>query len=145
MNAMSFGTRVLEAAGRPVDNFTSRGIAIAVVTFAVVLHGAWRQAGIWVNNAFAVVKVLMLLLIVITGFFSWGGVFKTSTSGGNGSGVAASNFDVHNSFKNPGHNSYAFAESFLSIIFAYGGFNQANYVSFLQRSVFIDSHIKCRF
>lgn len=152
MNAMSFGIRVLEAADRPVDNFTSRGIAIAVITFAVILHGTWRQAGIWVNNAFAVVKILILLLIILTGLISWGGVFNPSKDKANylgvptsNPGVAASNFSVHNAFRNPSHNSYGFAESFLSVIFAYGGFNQANYVSFLIRWSFLDSYINCRF
>lgn len=129
MNALSFGIRVLEAAGRPVDNFIARGIAIAVVTFAVLLHGTWRQAGLVLNNAFALVKVLILLLIIVTGVISWGGVFKTSDSATSNPGVVSDNFNVHNSFKSASRDSYGFAESFLAVIFAYSGFNQANYVS----------------
>lgn len=122
MNALSFGIRVLEAADKPVDNFVARGIAIAVLTFAVLLHGTWRQAGIYLNNIFAVTKVLILLVIVVTGFVSWGGGFKNKPA-------ATENFNIHNAFKNPEKDPYGFAESFLAVIFAYGGFNQANYVS----------------
>lgn len=122
MNALSFGIQVLEAAGRPVDNLICRGIAVAVATFAVVLHGTWREAGIYLNNIFATIKILMLLVIIVTGFVSWGGVFKTDEA-------ATDNFNVHKSFKDAGNDSYGFAESFLAVIFAYGGFNQANYVS----------------
>lgn len=69
VNALSFGIRVQEAAGRQTpDNFTSRGIAIAVVTFAVILHATWRQGGLFLNNTFATIKILMLLFIIITGF-----------------------------------------------------------------------------
>lgn len=135
MNALSFGIRVQEAADRPVDNFTSRGIAIAVITFAVILHGTWRQAGLFLNNTFAMIKILMLLLIIITGFISWGGAFHTPPSIAKNPSVAASNFTFHNSFKNTAKDSSGFAESFLAVIFAYGGFNQANYVSIRQMLV----------
>ena len=122
MNALSFGIRFLQAIDAQVNNFVARGIAIAVVTFAVLIHGTWRQAGIILNNTFAIIKILMLLVIVVTGFVSLGGGFKNKA-------VATENFNVHNAFKNPESNPYGFAESFLAVIFAYGGFNQANYVS----------------
>ena len=126
MNALSFGIRIQEAADREVDNFTSRGIAIAVVTFTVILHGTWRQAGLLLNNTFATIKILMLLLIIITGLVSWGGGFHTIPKN---PGVAATNLSIHNSFKYAAQDSSGFAQSFLAVIFAYGGFNQANYVS----------------
>lgn len=135
MNALSFGIRVQEAAGRETpDNFTSRGIAIAVVTFAVILHSTWRQAGLFLNNAFATIKILMLLFIIITGFAAWGGAFHPDAKN---SGPAASNFSVENSFKETANDSSGFSESFLAVIFAYGGFNQANYVSIGQKPVFL--------
>ena len=120
-NSISFGIRVLEASGKPVDNFAVRGIAIAVVTFACLFHGTWRQGGIYLNNLFASTKVLMLLVIIVTGFVSYSGVFKRSA-------VASDNFNVHTAFDNPEKDPYGFAESFLAILFAFGGFNQANYV-----------------
>lgn len=137
MNALSFGIRVLEAAGeKDPDNWKARGIAIVVVTFAVVLHGTWRQAGILVNNAFAIVKVLILLLFIITGFVALGNGFNPSTIATSegyvtNSTVAAINFDTSKSFKDKSSGSYGYVESFLAIIFAFSGFNQANYVSLL--------------
>lgn len=122
MNALAFGIRVLEAAGRTPDNITVRGIAIAVTTFAVVLHGTWRQAGLFLNTGFAMVKILILLLIIITGFISLGGGFRNDQA-------ASKNFNVHNAFKDTANDPYGLAESFLSVLFAYSGFNQANYVS----------------
>lgn len=112
---------MLEAADKPVDNYIARGIAIAVVSFAVIIHGTWRQLGIYLNNTFATIKVFILLVIVVTGFVSLCGGFKNKA-------VAAENFNVHNAFKNLEKDSYGFAEAFLAIIYAYGGFSQANYV-----------------
>lgn len=129
MNALSFGIHIQEAADQPVENFASRGIAIAAVTFALILHGTWRQAGILLNNTFAFIKILMLLLVIITGFSSWGGAFPSPAANAKSPGVAAWNFSVHNSFNNTTQNPSGFAESFLAVIFAYPGFNQANYVS----------------
>lgn len=122
MNALAFGIRVLEAAGRTPDNLTVRVIAVAVTTFAVILHGTWRQAGLFLNKAFAIVKILMLLLIIITGFIALGGGFHNHQA-------ASKNFNVDNAFKNTANDPYGFAESFLAVVFAYSGFNQANYVS----------------
>jgi amino acid transporter len=124
MNALSFGIRVLEAAGRAPDNLTVRGIAVAVSTFAVLLHGTWRQAGLLLNNVFAMVKILMLLLIIITGLIAWGGVFGNEQA-------ASRNLSSKNAFKDTADDPYAIAESFLAVLFTYGGFNQANYVSIL--------------
>ena len=124
-----FGMRVLQAAsGRPVDahdNFVIRGIALAVVSFACFFHGFWRKGGIYLMNIFGFVKILMLLVIIVTGFVSYSGVFGKAdekvTAG-------PDNFDAHNAFKNTSKDAYGYADSFLAIIFAYGGFNQANYV-----------------
>lgn len=135
MNALSFGIRILEASGEVnPDNWKVRGIAIVIVTFAVILHGTWRQAGIIVNNAFAIIKVLILLLFIITGFVSLGNGFKPSATAiaegyVSNSTVASNNFDTSNSFQYKSGGSYGYVESFLSIIFAFSGFNQANYVS----------------
>lgn len=120
-NSISFGIRVLQAADKPVDNFAVRGIAIAVATFACLIHGFWRKGGIYLSNVFGLVKMLMLLVIIITGFISYSGVFERAA-------VASDNFNIHNAFKDPEDDPYGFAEAFLAILFAYGGFNQANYV-----------------
>ena len=123
-NGISFAEHVLEAAGHPVDNGQAngaiRGIALGVATFACLIHGLWRRGGIWLNNAFAVIKIMILLLIVVLGFVALGGHFTTIPA-------ASSNFS--NSFSNLRSDSYGYTEAFLAVIFAHGGFNQANYVS----------------
>ena len=124
---MAFGVRVLQAAGRadPVDPWEARGIAIAVIIFTCALHSTWRIGGIRLSNTFAVVKVGLLLFVFITGCLAWGGVFPRNSD-------AVPNMTAPDAFNNPSSDAYAFAQAYLSIVFAYGGFNQANYVSKLR-------------
>lgn len=122
-NALSFAIHALAAAGysddlqRPV-----RGIAIATVTVVGLLHGLWRKLGIAVNNVFALIKVLILIMIIIIGFTSIGGAVFGGVS------PAGANLDTHNSFSAASGEPYGYALAYLSVVFAFGGYNQANYV-----------------
>lgn len=127
-NAIFFGEYVLVAAGidatskehSSIYNPSARGIALAATTVACLIHGSWRQGGVWLNNLFAVVKVLMLLLIIIVGILAGAGVWHTNH--------ASENMALDNSFDNVTNDTYGYSEAFLGVIFAYSGFNQANYV-----------------
>ncbi|KAH8593103.1 amino acid/polyamine transporter I [Bisporella sp. PMI_857] len=129
-NALSFAAHVVTASGDDVYHGASsekvsntvRGIAVATMTAVCLLHGIWRRAGIWVNNMFAIFKLLMLLIIIILGFMSIGGkVFDTPPP-------VSDNLSPSNSFKNAQTDAYGYAEAYLSIVFTFGGFNQANYI-----------------
>ncbi|KAH8703794.1 amino acid/polyamine transporter I [Talaromyces proteolyticus] len=130
-NSLSFASHVLSASGytevydtsppRYLGNWV-RGIAIGTMILVCLMHGIWRRLGIAVNNVFALIKLLMLLLIILLGFMSIGGnVFKTPPPD-------SENLSPTNSFKNPQKEAYGYAEAYLAVIFAFGGFSQANYV-----------------
>ena len=121
-NCLIFGIRILEAANAPTSNSSVRGVAVAAATFACLIHSFSRRGGIWLGNFFAIIKVLMLLLIIITGICAWAGAFKTKT-------YANENLAMDRSFEDPANDSYGYAKAFLAIIFAWGGFDQPNYVS----------------
>lgn len=104
-------------------NAKVRGIALGAVTFACTIHSVYRRGGIYLNNVFAVVKLLMLLLIILVGICAWAGVF------GNKAINASANMKAENSFAGATSNTYGHCQAFLAVIFAYGGFGQANYVS----------------
>lgn len=122
-NALSFAIKVLTAAGYTNNSENVvRAVAIGTMTGVCLLHGIWRKLGIVVNNVFALFKLLMLLMIIILGFISIGGkVFGAEPA-------AKSNLDPQNSFKNAQDQPYRYAQAYLGVVFAYGGFNQANYV-----------------
>ncbi len=125
-NAIFFGELVLTAANKEATPAATRGIAIAVTTFACLIHGIWRRGGIYLNNIFAVVKVAVLLMVVVLGFAALGNRFEKD---GVVQNFAEKNLAANVAFANAPKVTYGYVESFLAVIFAYGGYQQANYVS----------------
>jgi amino acid transporter len=123
-NSIAFATCVLDASGQSgLKNHDAivRAIAVAVAAATCLIHGTWRQGGIYLNNLLAAVKIAILLLIFILAMLAYGGVFKRPAD-------AVSNLAISQTFKGGTTDPHAMADSFLSILFAFGGFNQANYV-----------------
>jgi L-asparagine transporter-like permease len=121
-NCLIFGIRTLQAANAPVTNSAVRGLAVAAATVACLIHSFSRRGGIWLGNIFALIKVLMLLLIIITGICAWAGVFHTPN-------YASDNMALNHSFADSSNDSYGYTQAFLAVIFAWSGFDQPNYVS----------------
>lgn len=123
-NCLVFGIRCIEAAGFDSANYDSavRGIAVGVATFACLIHTFSRRGGIYLGNFFAVIKVLLLTMMIIVGFCAWGGAFGTEN-------YATHNMAAQNAFKDPSSDSYGYVSAFLSVIFAWSGFDQPTYVS----------------
>ncbi|KAK7883601.1 hypothetical protein LTR67_011100 [Exophiala xenobiotica] len=123
-NAISFGLTIMVACGiDSPSNGAVRAIAVGVATFACSLHVLSRWWGIVLNNVFGFVKTTMLLMLIIVGIVSFAGALPEKTRP-----TAEDNFGKYGGFGLAETSSYGYASSFLSVIFAYGGFNQANYV-----------------
>jgi hypothetical protein len=120
-NSLVFGIRTLEAANVSVTNGAVRAIAVGATTFACGIHVISRRGGIWLSNVLAAIKILILLLIVITGICAWAGAFKTKV-------YASDNMTASAAFADPSRDSYGYVKAFLAIIFAWTGFDQPNYV-----------------
>jgi amino acid permease len=123
-NCLVFGIRCIEAAGLDSTKYTGsvRGIAVGVATFACLIHMVSRRGGIWLGNLFAIIKVLLLTMMVIIGFCAWGGVFKTKN-------YATENMAAQHAFEDPAREPYGYVKAFLSVVFAWSGFDQPTYVS----------------
>ena len=121
-NCLVFGVRVLEAANVERTNSAVRGLAVGAATLACLIHAISRRGGIWLGNFLALIKVMMLLLIIITGICSWAGAFKNPNH-------AVKNMSISNSFKEPASEPYGYSKAFLAVMFAWTGFDQPNYVS----------------
>jgi hypothetical protein len=124
-NAIAFGIFVLQAAGYDSDHLSAaavRGLALAALTAACLLHGSWRRGGILLNNLVACLKVLILLAIIGIGFAALAGA-----SFGHGK-TDATNLAPHTSFNNPTSNTASYADSFLYVVWSYN-FKQPFYVS----------------
>lgn len=77
-NSISFGMSVLDAAGKDkIEHHDEivRAIAVAAATFSCLIHGVWRQGGIYLNNFLAVLKITILLMMFILGLLAHAGVF----------------------------------------------------------------------
>ncbi|KAF2010625.1 amino acid transporter [Aaosphaeria arxii CBS 175.79] len=122
-NSLAFGNYVLYASGveKPGD-WEARGIAIACVTFAILIHVIAPKWGIRLFNVLGVFKAVILLFIVFSGFAALAGhrpenphnfddAFKFNTGEGWGGGGA-----------------YAYCTALLRIIYSYKGWENANYV-----------------
>jgi len=123
-NAISFGLNIMNACGIDTpSNAAVRAIAAGVTTFACLLHIVPRWRGIALNNFFGSVKTIILLMLIIVGIVSFAGALPQKTKP-----TAEDNFGKHGGFGLAETSSYGYASSFLSVVSAYGGFNQANYV-----------------
>ena len=122
-NAIGFGSYVMEAAGIQNNNPAVRGLAIGALTSACLLHAIWRKGGILLNNAFAFMKVTILLLIIVAGFAALGGA-----SLGSGT-IHTGNFDTKTSFSSPRRDVASYSDSLVYAIYPYTGFLQPFYVS----------------
>lgn len=106
-----------------------KGLAVATVTLACLLHGTWRRGGIWVNNSFAVLKLGTLLVMIIAGFVYMGG------SLGPKKGEPTDNFSTKNSFSAPNLGFSVYSQSLSWIMFSYAGYENGNYVrTFLSKN-----------
>ena len=126
-NAVALGQYVMRAAGDPDNTHAIRGLAVAALTAACLIHGLWRKGGIVLNNVLALIKVLILMAVIVIGF-----AVAAGASFGNGSvGKAAvkANFDIHKSFQDPKGDVGSYARSIVYIVYSYSGFKQPFYVS----------------
>lgn len=122
-NCLVFGIRILQAANvTDPSKWVVIGIAISVATAACMIHAVSRTFGIFLGNVLAVIKVLMLTMMIVVGITAWAGGFKTTT-------YATANMAAEYSFATISHDQHNQVSAFLSVLFAYSGFDQPNYVS----------------
>ena len=125
-NAVALGQYVMHAAGAPDDSHAIRGLAVAALTGACVIHGFWRKGGIVLNNILALIKVLILMAVIVIGFAVAGGA--SFGNGPVGITTVKANFDPHKSFLDPKGDAGSYARSLIYIVHSYSGFKQPFYV-----------------
>jgi len=101
-----------------------KGIAVAVVTVACLFHGAWRAGGIWVQNGFAIMKIMILWFFIIAGLATYSGKIGSVKEPG-------VDLDVTTSFKASGafkthYGPHGWIATLLDVSFSFGGFESAN-------------------
>ena len=126
-NAIVLGQYFMRAIGDPDNSHAIRGLAVAALTGSCLVHGLWRQGGIFLNNALALIKILILMAIIVIGFAVAGGA--SFGSGPAGKAAVKANLDPHKSFLAPKGDAGSYARSIVYIVYSYSGFKQPFYVS----------------
>lgn len=122
-NALLCAECLYRAFGVEPSDAAVRGIALVLTGFACLVHAGSRRGGIYLFNAFGTIKIGMMLTMFVLGLMYMTGSFGGSTE------VAGDNFSFQDPIANSSGTAYGYAESLLAVLFAFGGFNQANYVS----------------
>ncbi|KAG9659277.1 hypothetical protein KCU64_g3957, partial [Aureobasidium melanogenum] len=112
-NAISFAYHLMLAikSGSDSSGWVVTGVAISAAVIVCAIHGTNRRYGIILNNVFATIKVMVLSMN-----HTWMANLDHSS--------------VFEKVKSPEDKigSAGYAPAYLQVIFAFGGFNQANYV-----------------
>ena len=127
-NAIAFALQVMTASGSynassgdvPARS-TVIGIAIGALTLVIIAHTLSRQGGIFINNAFAIIKVALLIII-----FALGAAKASGRLGGSGQ-VARNNF-TEGVWTTQRADVGSWSESLMLCLFAFHGFEQPFYI-----------------
>jgi amino acid transporter len=69
-NSVVFGEYILNAAQVEVTRWNQRGVGLACITSAFLIHGFALKWGVRLQNFLGVIKLLILLIIIFAGFVS---------------------------------------------------------------------------
>jgi amino acid transporter len=110
------------------QEWTNKGISIATITAVCLVHAFLPKFGIWVSNGLGVFKIIMLLVIIFTGFAALGGHMHAPNpnnfSSFDGTGDACPNAP-----SDTGSTAANFAIALMQVLYSYSGWESANYVS----------------
>ncbi|KAJ7133644.1 amino acid permease-domain-containing protein [Mycena epipterygia] len=109
---------ILIAAGQPASRWVVRGIALGVIFFATLLHGLTPRLGILMMNALSLFKIVILTIVVITGWVVLSG--KTH--------IQDPHLNFRDAFAGSSHSSNDYATATFKVLFSYAGWSNINYV-----------------
>lgn len=115
-NSVVFGEYILHAANVEVNRWNQRGVGLACITAAFLIHGTALKWGLRLQNFLGIVKLLVILLIVVSGWAALGGALRIEKP---------HNFD--NAFKGTTGSAYGVVTALYNVIWSYIGYSNANY------------------
>ena len=117
-NSVVTGEYILTAAGKEVTQWNSRGIALAVVTFAFLINAINAKAGLFMANTLGSFKIVIILFI-ITGWVGLGNGIKT--------GHFEPTHNFHNAFEGQTPTGYGICVALYNVIWSFVGYSNALY------------------
>jgi hypothetical protein len=110
---------ILHAADIEVDRWNQRGIGLACITSAFLIHGLALKWGIRLQNLLGFIKVIIILVIVVCGWVALAGHLKLPK------GKKPHNFT--NAFEGTTGSAYGVVTALYNVIWSYIGYSNANY------------------
>ncbi|KAL2859838.1 high affinity methionine permease [Aspergillus lucknowensis] len=115
-NSVVFGEYILNAAELEVDRWNQRGIGLACITAAFLIHAFALKWGLRLQNFLGIIKLLVILIIVVTGWVALGGHTKVETP-----------HNFSNAFEGTTGSGYGIVTALYNIIWSFIGYSNANY------------------
>ncbi|KAF8887845.1 high affinity methionine permease [Gymnopilus junonius] len=115
-NSLVFGEYILLAANVNPTRWTLRLVGFACITFALLIHGTAMKWGLRLQNFLGIFKILVLILVIITGFVALGGHMKVPKP-----------HNFTNAFEGTTAGASSFCLSLYNVIWSYIGFSNVNY------------------
>ncbi|KAI3403018.2 MUP1 [Candida oxycetoniae] len=118
-NSIVVGEYILNAAGKEPGQWNSRGIGVAVISFAFLINAINIKAGLWLANALGIFKIVIVLFITVTGWVALGGGIKTNNFQPTG--------NFNNAFSGESPTGFGIVNALYNVIWSYVGYSNANY------------------
>ncbi|RDB26393.1 High-affinity methionine permease [Hypsizygus marmoreus] len=115
-NSLVFGEYILKAANHEPGRWSLRFAGFGCITFALLIHGTALKWGLRLQNFLGMFKILVLLIVVSTGFVALSGHLKVEKP---------RNFE--NIFEGTTASLSSFCLSLYSVTWSYVGFSNVNY------------------
>ncbi|KAL4804226.1 amino acid/polyamine transporter I [Aspergillus unguis] len=115
-NSVVFGQYILNAAQVEVDRWNQRGIGLACITAAFLIHGFALKWGLRLQNLLGVIKLVIILVIVVSGWVALGGHTKGETP-----------HNFANAFEGTTGSGYGVVMALYNVIWSFIGYSNANY------------------
>ncbi|KAJ2983821.1 hypothetical protein NQ176_g415 [Zarea fungicola] len=113
-NSVIFGEYILHAARVEVTRWNQRGIALACLTAAFLIHGCALKWGVRLQNLLGIIKILVIVIIIVAPLANLKKVRENKT--------------FHNSFEGTKNASaYGIVTALYNVIWSYVGYSNANY------------------
>ncbi|KAK3357722.1 phosphatidylinositol 4-kinase-like protein [Lasiosphaeria hispida] len=128
--SISFSSYMFQAANpdspaaRP---WVIRGVAITALSVVCLIHSFTPRLGIWLSNGLGAFKLVLLSLVVCTGFAALAGRMNVP-SPGNFSTFDGPDFEIKGKGEDSAGTTAGYALALLQVLYAYSGWENANYV-----------------
>lgn len=116
-NSVIFGEYILHAAQVEVTRWNQRGVGLACITIAFLIHGTALKWGLRLQNLLGVTKLVIIFLMILAGFIALGGHLKIPEKPNN----------FHNAFEGTTGSAYGVVTALYNVIWSYIGYSNANY------------------